>query len=359
MTLLATGTVQLTTINCGNTVCEYPYETNSNCPTDCHCGDGYCYPDYENYASCADDCAAPTEVVPIKKEEVPIAPPLPPTKINETIQMEGVPFVHIYADFKTPLEGASVSVEYIDCEILQKMLYGGEIPFKCFFLRAENIPEVAIENATIISKARRDWIDAYNINLSTVKLLRFSRNQRTDLPTEPITPDDPRFFLMEYDMETYQYFISYTPGFSFFLLVGEPMEPKPPVVERPQPYCGDDICDATIGEGCSTCHRDCSCNPGYDCVSNQCVRECLLFGITFGRFLGICWYWWLLLLLVIAVFYLVWRREKRRAAFRRVMILVILSIIIAVAMVAVKMRPKKKSRWQRFLDAVKSATEGK
>lgn len=356
MTLLATGTVQLTTINCGNTICEYPHETNSNCPTDCYCGDGYCYSAYENYASCPDDCPAPAEEVPIKKEPGAPVPPVLPTGINETVELEGAPFVHIYAEFKVPIEGARAEVEYVDCEVLEKMLYEYEIPFKCFFTNTENLPDENLLNASIISKVRKDWVEAYNINLSTMKVIRFFRNERTDLPTEPIGPEDERFWIGSYD-DKYYYFISQTSGFAgFFLAVGEPMVPLPPVVERPQPYCGDDVCDTTIGEGCATCPRDCGCNPGYGCVSNQCVRECLLFGVTFGKFLEVCWYWWIITaILVLAIIYLLWKKRKRKIPLYLILMILLL-ILIPVAYIAGGFR-RRKSRWQRFLEGVRKMME--
>ena len=38
--------------------------------------------------------------------------------------------------------------------------------------------------------------------------------------------------------------------------------------------CGDDICDAKIGENCDTCAKDCACDKGYSCSKGSCVANC-------------------------------------------------------------------------------------
>lgn len=38
-----------------------------------------------------------------------------------------------------------------------------------------------------------------------------------------------------------------------------------------QSYCGDNICNSTLGENCGTCWSDCACSSGYSCVQNTCV----------------------------------------------------------------------------------------
>lgn len=358
MTTLATGTVQLTTLNCGNAACEYPHETNANCPADCYCGDGYCHSGYEDSSSCPSDCPAPPpeEITEPPSRPPSVPEPVLPTSINETLDLEGASFVHIYAEFVKPTSGASASVEYIDCEALEKMTYGDEIPFKCFFMETRNLADVNLEDAQIISKVRKDWVAAYNINLSTIKLVRFYRNRRLSLPTELIMPEDERFWIDGYDPKNY-YFLSSTDGFAgFFLAVGSAKEPAPPITEKPRPYCGDNICDGTIGEGCGTCPIDCCCLPGYECVSNECVVECLLLGVAFGKYLGLCWYWWLVIAaLVLAIICLLWRNRRKPIPVFLVL-MVALAVFIPIAFLAGRFR-RRKSRWERLVEGLRKALD--
>ncbi len=355
MTIMAAGTVQLNVINCGDDTCDYPYETNTNCVQDCHCGDGYCYSGYEDCNSCPTDCDICPIEEPSRPKPIPPAPPVPPSMINVTLDIKGEPTIHIFARFKVPTAGAEANVTQISCEILEEMLYDYEIPYKCFLIRTENMPDSNLLEAFIISNIGKDWIDEFSIDPESIKVIRFYLNKRTTLPIGPIGEGDNMYWMKGYDPD-FLYFLSATQGFTgFFLIVGEPIIPKPPVIEKPQPYCGDQICDATIGEGCMACPTDCGCTPGYACISNECMPDCVLFGMNFGKFLEICWYWWIVITtIIIILIYLIWKRRRRSLWW---LIFVLLAIAILIALLAVRVRRKKKSRWQRFLDGINRILE--
>jgi len=355
MTTLATGTVQLTILNCGNGVCDYPSETNANCPSDCYCGDGYCYSGYESCSDCPSDCG----VCPVPPDEpsgpTPTpTPPVYPGLINETLKAKGDPTMHIFARFKSPSPGAEANMTQISCEVLEELLYDYEIPYRCFMVQTENLDEGNLLDSFVISKVGRDWIEEFNIDPDSIKVIRFYLNKRNTLPIGPIEEGDDRYWMEGYDSE-FLYFLSSTSGFTgFFLTVGTPIA-KPPVVEKPSPYCGDQICDATIGEGCMACPIDCGCPPGYICFNNDCVPECMLLGLDFGRFLGICWYWWVVMAAIASILaYLFWKRRRKPIWW---ILVILLSVAILVALVMVRVRHRKKSRWQRFLDHVKETLE--
>lgn len=87
--------------------------------------------------------------------------------------------------------------------------------FRYMSISNENIDDDDIDSATVDFQVTKNWLRERLINVSTVRLRRFSGNLWQDLPTTLLYDDNERF-----------YFQAETPGFSIFAIAGEFMLQK-------------------------------------------------------------------------------------------------------------------------------------
>jgi PGF-pre-PGF domain-containing protein len=102
-----------------------------------------------------------------------------------------------------------------------------------------NINDTTTANATIQFNVRRNWVRTNDINVSSIRLSRYTEGNWNRLPTVPVNVTGDRLT-----------FNATSPGFSYFAVSGDE--------NRSGPACGNDICEE--GETWQTCQADCD-NP--------------------------------------------------------------------------------------------------
>ncbi len=172
-----------------------------------------------------------------------------------------------------------------NCEVtVEKLMKRPDIPktnrieYAYFDISGKNV-----ENVTIEFKVSKKWTRDNNVDPNSIILERY-HGKWMDLDTELIGEDNE-----------YYYYISTTPGFSYFIVSGENKKPEDcrtngcpnnqkcekvgdsyKCVEIQQEehsnqtnLCGNGICDN--GEDCENCIEDCPCAENQTCENGTCV----------------------------------------------------------------------------------------
>lgn len=92
------------------------------------------------------------------------------------------------------------------------------------------ISEENADNIIINFEVSWEWIKENNIDLSTIRLMRFNDGEWQELPTIQIS-DDGKFI----------HFSAQTPGFSIFSIVGDEAEDKEAVIEQEESDASSEV----------------------------------------------------------------------------------------------------------------------
>ncbi len=224
---------------------------------------------------------APEEEPPTRRAPITMGPSLPIT-VNRTVEVaveavleeerETISLLNVTVSLSSAtVYEPKIETRTTECGLQEDIIYVFELPFQCLDINTNIKPE-DLNNATIEFRVSRSWIGENNINISTIKLVRRpGSNIRQELLTWQTDADNE-----------FIYFEALTYGFSVFMILGEPITPSREIV--PLPYCGDGICDLSIGEGCETCLEDCRCPLGESCVRNTCIPDFYLWSMHLYMF---------------------------------------------------------------------------
>ncbi len=202
--------------------------------------------------------------------------PEPPPKVKHTwtnintgatvsmnINKSGLDFTKIEFSVKNQALGVSITVTKLEGEPASVTHNVTGKVYQYIQIDVAKLDDANVEKSTITFKVSKSWMNNNNIDKSGISLNRYAI--RWDkMEATPVDEDSENV-----------YYITETPGFSYFAITGEEVTAAPP-----EEVCNNNgVCDS--GENFQNCPSDCqeeqptqTCTPGEKTCSGLEVQEC-------------------------------------------------------------------------------------
>jgi PGF-pre-PGF domain-containing protein len=126
------------------------------------------------------------------------------------LEASGTHLTELYIEVKNRVVSVSISIEQLPQKPADVTVDVSGKVYRYVKITKENLDDENIAQGKIKFKVEKSWINANNINVTTIALYRYTNGQWNRLATNKISEDS-----------NYVFFEAATPGFSYFAISGE------------------------------------------------------------------------------------------------------------------------------------------